>query len=57
MLEQAPGRTCGPLERRAHIGAGFLAEFVSLQRTHAGVVLEGLHPMEGICSRGVCEEL
>jgi len=24
-MEQAPGRTCGPMERGAHTGAGFLA--------------------------------
>ena len=28
MLEQAPGRTCGPMERGAHAGAGLLAGFV-----------------------------
>lgn len=30
MLEQAPGRACGPVESRALAGAGLLAEFVTL---------------------------
>ena len=29
-LEQAPGRTCGPMERGAHAGAGLLAGLVTL---------------------------
>ncbi|GAB0208359.1 AN1-type zinc finger protein 5-like [Grus japonensis] len=28
-LEQAPGRTCGPMERGAHAGAGLLAGLVT----------------------------
>ena len=38
MLEQAPARTCGPVERAAHTGAGFLAGLVSSQGTHTGAV-------------------
>ena len=37
-LEQAPGRTCGPAERRAHAGAGLLAGLVTPWGTHAGAV-------------------
>jgi len=29
-LEQAPGGTCGPMEREAHAGAGLLAGLVTL---------------------------
>jgi len=36
MLEQAPVRTCGPMERGAHAGAGWLARLVSPWGTHAG---------------------
>jgi len=35
-MEQTPARTCGPVERGAHIGAGFLAGLVTPWRTHAG---------------------
>jgi len=46
MLEQAPGRTCGPMERGAHDGADLLAGLVTLWGTHAGAVCpEGVHPM------------
>jgi len=38
MPEQAPGRTCVPVERGAHAGAGFLAGLVSLWGTHVGAV-------------------
>jgi len=35
-LEQAPGNTCGPVERGAHAGAGLLAGLVTPWGTHAG---------------------
>jgi len=35
-LEQTPGRTCGPMERGAHTGAGLLAGLVTPWGTHAG---------------------
>jgi len=35
-LEQAPARTCGPMERGAHTGAGLLAGLVTPWGTHAG---------------------
>jgi len=35
-LEQAPARTCGPMERGAHAGAGLLAGLVTPWGTHAG---------------------
>ena len=38
MLEQAPGRTCGPMGRGAHAGAGLLAGLVTPWGTHAGTV-------------------
>ncbi|GAB0187950.1 epimerase family protein SDR39U1 [Grus japonensis] len=37
-LEQAPGRTCGPVERGAHARAGLLAGLVTPWGTHAGTV-------------------
>ena len=37
-LEQDPGRSCGPVERGAHAGAGFLAGLVTPWGTHAGAV-------------------
>ncbi|GAB0186311.1 hypothetical protein GRJ2_001096400 [Grus japonensis] len=37
-LEQAPGRTCGPMERGAHTRAGLLAGLVTPWGTHAGAV-------------------
>ena len=49
-LEQGPGRTCGPVERRAHTGAGLLA---GLEQS----VPEGLHSMEGANAGAVHEEL
>jgi len=36
VLRQAPARTCGPVERGAHAGAGLLAGLATLWRTHAG---------------------
>ncbi|GAB0179878.1 hypothetical protein GRJ2_000453100 [Grus japonensis] len=44
-LEQAPGRTCGPVKRGAHAGAGFLAGLVTPWGTHARAVHEELQPM------------
>ena len=38
MLEQAPSRTCGPVDREADAGAGFLAGLVTLWGTNAGAV-------------------
>ena len=35
-LEQAPARTCGPVERGVHAKVGFLAGFVTPWGTHAG---------------------
>ena len=37
-LEQAAGKTCGPMERGAHAGAGLLAGLVTPWGTHAGAV-------------------
>ena len=37
-LEQAPGRTCEPVERGAHARAGLLAGLVTPWGTHAGAV-------------------
>ncbi|CAM9264732.1 unnamed protein product, partial [Bubo scandiacus] len=34
----SPCRTCDPVERRAHVGAGLLAGLVTLWETHAGTV-------------------
>ena len=61
-MEQAPGRTCGPMERGAHAGAGLLSGLVTpwgptleqpvperlhpAGRTHAGAVCEELQPVE-----------
>jgi len=61
VVEQAPARTCGPVERGAHAGADLLAGLVTLWgptldqpvpegmhpmgRTHAGVVREELQPV------------
>jgi len=36
VLEQAPARTCGPMERGAHATAGLLAGLVTLWWTHTG---------------------
>ena len=48
-LEQAPGRTCGPVEREAHAGAGLLAGLVTLWKgpTLEQSAPEGLHPWKG----------
>jgi len=35
MLEQAPARTCRPVERGAHARAGLLAGLLTLWVTHA----------------------
>jgi len=35
-LEQGPDRTCGPVEREAHSGAGLLAGLVTPLETHVG---------------------
>lgn len=54
VLKEAPGRTCGPIEREAHTGAGFLLGLVTLwviphwrrlflkdmEETHGGAVHE-----------------
>ena len=58
MLEQASGRTCRPVERGAHTGAGLLARLVTPQgSTLEQAVPEGLHPMEGTHAVAVHEEL
>jgi len=36
VLEQAPARTCGPVKRGAHTGAGLLAGLVTPWGTHTG---------------------
>jgi len=36
VMEQTPARTCGPMERGAHVGAGLLVGLVNQQGTHAG---------------------
>jgi len=72
-MEQAPARTCGPVERGAHAGAGLLAGLVtpwgpmleqpvseelhSMGRTHGGAVREELHPMGRTHFGEVCAEL
>jgi len=46
MLEQAPARTCGPVETGAHAGAGFMAGLVTpWGPTLEQPVPEGLHPV------------
>ena len=48
MLEQAPARTCGPVERGVHTGAGLQAGLVtSWGHTLEQPVPEGLHQWEG----------
>ncbi|GAB0190583.1 hypothetical protein GRJ2_001523600 [Grus japonensis] len=44
-LEQAPGRTCGPVERGTYSRAGLLAGVVTPWGTHVGAVREELQPM------------
>ena len=58
-LEQAPGRTCGPMERGAHAGVGFLAGLVTPRKgpTLEQSVPEGLQPIEGTYAGAICEEL
>jgi len=57
-LQQAPDRTCGPMERGTHTGAGLLAGLVNLQgphtkglqavgRTHVGAIHGGLCAVGG----------
>lgn len=53
LLEQAPGRTRGLMERGAHPGEGFLAGLVTLEGTHTEAVCEELHPMEVTHIRGI----
>ena len=45
VLEQSPARTCGPVERGAHAGAGLLAGLVTPWGTQAGAVCEELQPV------------
>jgi len=57
-VEQAPGRTCGPVERGAHAGAGLLAGLICRRGpTLEQSVPEGLHPMARNHAGAVCEEL
>jgi len=57
-LEQVPGRTCRPVERGAHAGAGLLAGLVTpWGRTLEQPVPEGLHPVGRTHARAACEEL
>jgi len=59
VLEQAPARTCRPVEREAHAGAGLLAGLVTLWKrsTLEQPVPEGLHPVGGTHPGAVHEEL
>jgi len=73
MLDQAPARTCRPVERGAHAGAGLLAGLVTpwgptleqpvpeglhpMGRTHAGAVGEELQPVGRTHVGEVCGEL
>ena len=58
MLEHTCGRTCGPMETRAHTGAGLLEGLVTPRGpTLEQHVHEGLGPMEGTHAGEVCEEL
>ena len=58
MLEQVPARTCGPVERGAHAGAGLLAGLVTpWVPTMEQPVPEGLQPVGRIHAGAVCEEL
>jgi len=70
---EAHARTCGPVERGAHTGAGLLAGFVTpwgptleqpvpeglhpMGRTHAGAVHEELQPKGRTLVGEVCGEL
>jgi len=57
-MEQAPARTCRPVERGAHAGAGLLAGLVTpWGPTLKQPVPEGLHPVEGTHTGAVREEL
>jgi len=57
-LEQAPARTCRPMERGAHAGVGLLAGLVTpWGPTLEQPVPEGLHPMGGTHAGAVHEEL
>lgn len=38
VLEETPGRTCGPMETGAHAGSALLAGLVTPWRTQAGSV-------------------
>jgi len=58
VLEQAPARTCGPVERETHAGAGLLAGLVTpWGPTLEQPVSEGLHLIDGTHAGAVCEEL
>jgi len=58
VLQQAPARTCGPVERAAHAGAVLLAGLVTLWGPMLDdPVPEGPHPMGRTHTRAVCEEL
>jgi len=56
VLEQAPGRTCGPVQRGAHAGAGLVAGLVTPWGTHAGAVHEELQPMGGTTLENFVED-
>ncbi|OPJ76687.1 hypothetical protein AV530_015336 [Patagioenas fasciata monilis] len=58
-LEQAPGRTCDPVEKGAYAGASFLAGLVTPWGTPHGnsPFLKDCNPMEKIHAGAVCEEL
>jgi len=58
VLEQAPSRTCRPMERGAHARAGLLARLVTpWGPTLEQPVPEGLHPMGRTQAGAVSEEL
>ncbi|PKU40981.1 hypothetical protein llap_8718 [Limosa lapponica baueri] len=56
--EQAPGSTCGPVDRGVHTGTGLLAGLVTpWGPTLEQYVPEGLYPMERTHAGAVHEEL
>ena len=58
MLEQVPGRTCGPMERGAHARAGLVAWLMTLWGTTLEQPIpEGLHPVGRTHAGALPEEL
>jgi len=54
VLEQASGRTGGPMETAAHTGAGLLAGLLTTWATSARAVHEELQPVGRTHAGGVC---